>query len=351
MSIQLDRVLQIILMIPQEPHAISRSKIQKKLENQRYTVNDRMIQRDMEKLIDVFQGNLICKSCKEYFETLTYFANDDKTHRYFWRKEYKDLKLVGLNINQALSLQLINTYLTTLLPKTTLEDLEPLFAEATNVLDHHENNPLTKWPHKIAIVEPSQPLIFPEINPDVQMSVSEALLKERQVIIQYRRNDSVCNEYRLNPIGLVLRNGTHYLIATKVINHERRQFALHRILAIDVLNEACEPQEYTLEDCLRDGQMGFNMTGTAPYGMIGFKGIFDGILANHLSESRLSEDQKIEHIGNNHYEISATIKETEQLYWWLLSFGSRVEVLEPKHLREKMAITVSEMQSRYEPKN
>ena len=349
MSIQLDRLLQIILMLPQQPYAISRQQIQNKLKNQRFTVNERMVQRDIEKIVDVFAGKIVCEPYPNYANRLKQsFFDDDKTHRYYWRKDYKELKLVGLNLNQALSLRLIDKYLVTLLPKTTLDDLEPLFTEAAAVLDHYEESPLTRWPQKIAIIEPSQPLIFPTIKPDVQLFVSEALLSDRQLKIIYRRYDGVVNEYALNPIGLVLRNGSHYLIATKVGTQDKRQFALHRIQEISILDEPVEASDCNLEQCLQQGQMGFNLTGEDAYSMIDFKGIFDKITANHLSESKLSEQQTILKLDDDHYEITATIKESEQLYWWLLSFGSRIEVKEPPLLREKIAKTARAMLAKYQ---
>lgn len=349
MSGQLDRQIQIMLMIPQYPQSISAGKIQIKLENQRFDVDTRTVQREMVGLLSVFGDKLICEPYPNYVRRVpNAFFENDKSNRYSWSKDYKELKLVGLSINQALSLSLVNKYLVSLLPKVTIDDLEPLFKEAASVLTHYEKNALSKWQNKIAIVEATQPLIHPVVEPVINDAVGQALLSERQINITYTRHDSKTNKYLLNPIGLVLRNGSHYLIATKVGSQDRRQFALHRIKKIELLETPVEQiDNCTLEDCLQDGQMGFNLTGPAGYGMINFQGVFDTITANHLSESKLSKDQTVEKIEDDHYLVSATIKETEQLYWWLLSFGSRVEVKEPQQLREKMAKTAQAMLDKY----
>ncbi len=349
MSEQIDRLLQIILMLPQHPQTISRQKIQQRLENQLFSVSERTLQRMMSTLVDVFAGNIVCEPYPTYASrSQSSYFDDDKSNRYYWRKDYKQLKLVGLSINQALSLHLVKQYLVSLLPKVTIDDLEPLFTEAANVLTHFEDNALSTWPDKIAIVEATQPLIHPIVNPHINDLVGQALLSDKQINMTYTRHDSQTNDYALNPIGLVLRNGSHYLIATKIGTQDKRQFALHRIKKIELLDSSVEQKENcTLQDCLRDGQMGFNLTGPEAYDMIRFKGIFDTITANHLSESRLSEDQIMAKLDHDHYEISATIKETEQLYWWLLSFGSRIEVKEPALLRDKMAKTAKAMLERY----
>jgi predicted DNA-binding transcriptional regulator YafY len=57
----------------------------------------------------------------------------------------------------------------------------------------------------------------------------------------------------------------------------------------------------------------------------------------HLLETRLAADQVVEDEGDDHFRVTATVNDTAQLRWWLLSFGSKVEVLEPQGLREEMA--------------
>jgi len=54
-----------------------------------------------------------------------------------------------------------------------------------------------------------------------------------------------------------------------------------------------------------------------------------------LSKSWLSEDQQIEAVDGGNFMITATVQNIEQLFWWLLGFGTRVEVLEPIELKKK----------------
>ena len=56
----------------------------------------------------------------------------------------------------------------------------------------------------------------------------------------------------------------------------------------------------------------------------------------HLIETRLSTDQLTVDEDDYHFRLTATVNDTAQLRWWLLSFGSKVEVLEPEDLREEM---------------
>ena len=66
-----------------------------------------------------------------------------------------------------------------------------------------------------------------------------------------------------------------------------------------------------------------------------------------LLDTRLAEDQTIEDVGDYHLELTATVLHTAQLEWWLRSFASEVEVLEPPELREAMAEQAYWMVRRY----
>lgn len=337
MSSQMVRLLQILAKLPRYPKNITTKVIKETFDNQKFEVTLRTIQRDLLTLETAFPNRIGSQKCH------------DKTVRWFWKKDAPVLNLSGLTINQALSLKLLEKYLSPLFPKVTMDDLELFFDEAQRTLNFGDENPLVDWPKKIAIVQPTQPLLVPEIDPEIQHIVSEALLTDHQLYIKYRRSNGVENSYQLKPLGLVLRNGSTYLIATKANNEDQRIFALHRILQAEQLDApAKRPVDFDLQRFIDEGHMGFDLTGGGSYQPIKLKAIFDGITANHLSESRLSEDQVIKKLDNKHFEITATVQETEQLFWWLLSFGFRAEVLEPPALRAKMANSVKVLAEKYQ---
>ena len=60
-------------------------------------------------------------------------------------------------------------------------------------------------------------------------------------------------------------------------------------------------------------------------------------VAMHLLDTPLAEDQVIEEVDEYHLQLTATVPHTTQLQWWLQSFASEVEVIEPPKLREAMA--------------
>jgi len=149
--------------------------------------------------------------------------------------------------------------------------------------------------------------------------------------------------YRINPIGLVVRDGVIYLVASLAENDALRQFVLHRIKSAQVLDEtATSPRGFDLDKYIEEGGFGWP-TGRK----IRLVAIFDRGPADTLAETQLSPDQTIRKLDEDGFELTATVQETKELYWWLSSFGPEVEVVEPKSLRALMRNLVRSSAKRY----
>ncbi len=55
-----------------------------------------------------------------------------------------------------------------------------------------------------------------------------------------------------------------------------------------------------------------------------------------MLETPLTPEQSHEILDDGSIEIRATVNDSEQLRWWLMAFGSGVEVVAPEHLRDDM---------------
>jgi predicted DNA-binding transcriptional regulator YafY len=66
-----------------------------------------------------------------------------------------------------------------------------------------------------------------------------------------------------------------------------------------------------------------------------------------LEEAPISEDQSVRELSNGAYEVTATVADSMQLRWWLKGFGSRVEVLGPKSLRQEFVEMAQELAKNY----
>ena len=61
--------------------------------------------------------------------------------------------------------------------------------------------------------------------------------------------------------------------------------------------------------------------------------IVNDAVVEHLSESRLSNNQRITPGPDGRTLVEATVADTRELRWWLRGFGNHVEVRSPAGLR------------------
>jgi predicted DNA-binding transcriptional regulator YafY len=336
MNDQIIRQFHILNLLPRYPIIkLTLLVLQDQLRDKGFKVGIRTLQRDLNALQYVFVG---IDSCR----------NDDRSVSWFWSDNAPVMNLSGLTINQSLSFSLVKKYLTPLFPSVTLNELQPFFEQAEATLESIQDNVLVQWPKKIGVVQPTQALLPPKINSEVQKTITAALLAERQLNIRYRNLTAKEQTYSINPLGLVLRGTISYLIATKINTNEVRIFALHRVKkAVELTQKAVQPDDFELQKFIDDGHMGFNMKNQCSKEPIQLKMIFEEGASIYLDETPLSADQEITKLDNGHVLITATIQENEQLFWWLLSYGANVEVLEPEALRKKIVNTVQNLADKY----
>jgi predicted DNA-binding transcriptional regulator YafY len=148
----------------------------------------------------------------------------------------------------------------------------------------------------------------------------------------------------------MVQHGPVFYLAARLFDYEDVLIlALHRIEKTSMLERAAEaPEGFTLDKWLEDGALGFG--GNQTIRLVAH--FYDGA-GNHLLESPLAPDQNVVPLRghDNAFRVTATVKETEQLRWWLLGFGDRVEVIQPKSLRQDIAARLQNAARRYNQRN
>ena len=243
------RLLDTLQLIPPKGR-ISTSDLVERLENlghnaEKFKGFARTVQRDLEALELPF--GLVCDK-------------RGKPYGWSWAKESKRITVPGMDANQALSLRLLQTYLIDLLPESTVQDLRPYFEEAGNKLNqHYGNTAVQRWLDKVAIVPASQPLLPPAVKRSVHDTVTQGLLSERQLDIQYTSpGGKVAKSATVQPLGLVQHGVVQYLVATFFDYKDPRLLPLHRI------------QSATLQDVVANTPPGFTLRGYIEQGAFGF---------------------------------------------------------------------------------
>ncbi|MHB8743861.1 MAG: helix-turn-helix transcriptional regulator [Sulfuricaulis sp.] len=318
MSDTILRLLATLAEIPGKPGKITIAQLHARLRHRGYSVTRRSVERDLIKLSTQFP--LAC--------------DDGHPGGWSWTQSGHHMSIPGMPLSAALTYQLLERYLTPLFPPAMLKDMEPQFVQARQALALMGADPVVRWSKRIASIPSGQPLIPPELKAGVRDAVYEALLRNRQVKVDYFAIGSKqIKSYRLHPLGLVHRAGVLYLVATAEDFSDPRQWALHRIKTAKMLDvQAIAPEGFDFDRYVETEKAFEFPTGKK----IRLELIVSEWLARHLSESRLSTDQKIVPLDNKEgrSRVTATVMETQQLEWWLRGLGGHVEIKLPKTLRK-----------------
>lgn len=323
------RYLDMLRLIPRQPHGITVDDLHRKLRDLGHAINKRSVERDLNKL----SGKFPLTSSQGRPAAWSWGSNADLT------------LLPAMNPATALTVELAALHLASLLPRSALGALAPLFRSARKVLDDTSRLEFARWSDKVAIVPESQPLLPANVATPVLEAVHEALLKDRQLEVSYRAaGHDRAKRYPLNPLGLVNRGGGYYLVATARDYPEPCTFALHRMVAAKRLDHPTNtPPGFSLQRYIAEHAFELPMGGD-----IQLELRVSPWLADFLDERKLAPDQSLTPIrGREQQRLNATVANTDQLRWWLRSFGADVEVIKPPSLRRKLAKEYAQMAACY----
>jgi predicted DNA-binding transcriptional regulator YafY len=307
------RLLDILQLIPRLPNRITVRDIKARLSPTDHNVSVRTVQRDLEALSGKFP--IECEA-------------EGRAQHWHWMKDAKQVAIPHMSTSMAATLQLARDYLKPVLPSGVLNELQPLFDHATDVLD---GTPLQGWNRKVRILERGPMLIPPKVNAGVQEVVYQALLEERQIKIGYKaRNKPKHKDYIVNPLGLVMKGGAFYLVVVFDGHTDLRQLALHRMNGVEVLGASVQvPRGYSLKKYVEDEE-GFSYPLSPE--KIKLELLFEGDAGRHLTEVKLSADQTVKERKDGKLLVKATVADSDELRWWLRGFGGDVEVRRPAGL-------------------
>lgn len=325
----LARQWEMLKMLPSRRPGITARELAERLAAEGFAVTKRTVERDLQALSGPFP---IC-------------SNDHSTPFGWYFAPGSSLELPGLTVAEALTLKLVEQHLSRLLPATLLTHLGGHFAQAGRKLDDMAaNHPAARWTEKIRSVQPSQPLLTPEVDEAVLTSLQEALLHDRQVRIAYRKAGAPdARDYALSPLALLQRGPVTYLVAGAPAYEGPRLFAVHRIHAVEVLEApVARPGDFDLDAFIRQGGANFGAGES-----VALELRVDATLAAHLAEAPLSEDMAMTAEGD-HFRVRATLPDTWQLRWWILSQAEQAEVLAPAGLRAQVRERLAAALARYD---
>ena len=315
------------------PHRIKRGTkhFQNILQGAGFDVSLRTVQRDLKELSRHFP--LQC--------------DEERISGWKWMEDAPSFGVPGMDPHVALAFKMIDLHLRKMLPESCLNFLKPYNQRASEVLRELNRGGLAKWPKKIARITRHVSLEPPQVNSFVLSTIYDGLLLERQIEITYRnRGSEEAHEGRIHPLGLVFVDNVAYLVCTFWDYEDLRQIALHRIETALLLDETAErPDDFELQTYIDDGHLGLLQSDET----IHLKCFFDSTVAKHLEESPINKSQSLTLQKDGRILLEVDVLDTSQLQWWILGFGSQVEVAKPASLREEIAKTCREMNEKYKP--
>jgi len=313
------RLVYMLQSIPRSPRRISTRDLHSQLQEQNFSVDIRSVQRDLNELATLFPD-------------LQTDGNKDQAG-WFWTKDSKIQQIPAIDPSMALTFKLVDQFLSELVPQSVKAVLKPYFDSSEDVLNALGTDKMALWSDKVRILSRTQPLKPATINEEVLTIVYQGLFEGKQIQAQYRRGyDNEIRDYVLNPLGLVFRETAVYLVAS-IKSYEPLHYALHRFTGCELLDSPVEtPDDFKLDNIINSGSFDY---ADFEDKKIRLTVIFESVAAKHLSESPLSDDQTMIEKRDGRIQLTATVKDTRQLKWWLLGFGDQVEVMKPKRLRDE----------------
>lgn len=328
----LARQWQLLRQLPSRPPGGTARQFTKALADNGFPASKRTIERDLAVLERVFPIR----------------CNDKgRPYGWYWMRD-ADLGIPGVDLAEALSLTLVERLLRRTLPMSFWRAFEPRLTHASEKLRAlADRSRSARWPEKVRYVSPILSLIPPAIDPLVLDRVQHALLQDRQLDVSHRDGDGDDGEARslvLHPLGLIQRGPLTYLVAKPFDDGKARFYGVHRIQSAEILPEpVSRPEGFSLDTYLDAGDR--EVITNAPAGQIHLEARVSADLARVLGEAPLSRDQTL--ATHSDYHLTASVPDTWQLRWWILSQGARIEVLRPDGLRRDIINEVERLQKTY----
>jgi len=323
------RQIVMLQLLPRRSPGVTSIELRSRLADRGYPMHLRSIQRDLDRLSAQFG-----------------FTNDGQTPaRWFWPPGSAVLSIPSQDPHSALTWRLIEQYLEPLLPPALKREAAGQFDAAREVLKMASGGRFERLQTRVRLLSRSLPLTPPDISPSVAEDVYTALLNGQQLRVRYRaRGASEAKDFRVHPLGLVIRDSVYYLVATVNEYDDVIQIALHRIHSSEVLSaQAVESSDFDLDRYITEG--GFLYTDGKAIQLVAR---FHTYTAQHLHESTLALGQTLTDLPDGRVELRAKVLHSQQLEWWLMGFGDKVEVIRPAALRRRLAEQFKTLYQRYQ---
>ncbi|MBU2754168.1 WYL domain-containing protein [Acidithiobacillus sp. CV18-2] len=258
---------------------------------------------------------------------------------WYWHRDTAGLQAPRVDSLMAMTLLLSHEVLRPLLPSGLLRNWEHYREAAERSLAH---SPLADWPRRVVVV-PSGIQAASTLPEPQLLQLLEAIEQNHRVWLRYQAPGQKAKEHTLSVWGLVLQDGILYCVCATSEGNPLL-FAGQRIQSLRLLDEPALPMPAIF--CLKDfarAALRFSQPGQA---ILLRLQVHCGLI--HLFEERpIGTKQQILKRGRIWCTLEAEVEASPALEWWILSFGDKMKVLEPRSLRLRLKETTASMARLY----
>ena len=162
--------------------------------------------------------------------------------------------------------------------------------------------------------------------------VNEAVIQRKVIeIVYYTMSRRRMTKRKVAPYHVWFYDGSFYFIGLCSLANEIRIFALDRIKILHTTDENFDiPSDFDF-DALMNKSFGVFQGATA-----NIRVWFDKEIAGYISEKMWHSSQRIHEQKDGSVIFEAEVSGTDEVKFWVMSWGSKALVLEPASLREEI---------------
>ena len=167
------------------------------------------------------------------------------------------------------------------------------------------------------------------IDPEIFKSVFEAWRKKQTVRLTYRNPKGEVSEHTFEPHIIAFHRGIWYVKGCKYGTKEIRLYAIQRIIGLHGGIDCFETDKKLLEDTRKNGLFNYEKVP-------GIKLHCDASIAFYIYEQQKKFKSKIERQDDDSLIVTLNPTVEHEVIRWILAEAGRIQVLEPRSLREKI---------------
>ena len=168
--------------------------------------------------------------------------------------------------------------------------------------------------------------------------VHKAIVSSRIIEFSYINNKGEKLTRKAEPMTLFFRGYGWYLFAYCLLKKDFRVFRLTRLKNLKILNKSFTRRSKSYKD--------MNLPESSPGREIKLKIKFNNQVRVWVEDS--FDDNEIDESSGSFLMVNTTIEEDNWIYPWILSFGENAEILEPKHIRNKIGEISKKINKKYQ---